>query len=170
MNIVGEILRGQGTFYKMNHYPQGDVFDPESYSQYYYHCHREPSEHGHFHTFMRAGGMPDNINPVPYVGKETRPSGNDALSHLIAISMDKYGFPISLFAVNRWVTAETWYKAEDVIQMLPKFKIDHAYLSWLVNRWITGMICLFRPQIEALITHRDLMIDGWRKQFPEVDV
>lgn len=170
MNIVGEILRGQGTFYKVNHYPKGDVFDPESHSQYYYHSHRNQSEHGHFHTFLRAGGMADYMCPVEYGGEASWPQGDRSLSHLVAISMDRLGFPISLFSVNRWVTAESWYKAEDVIDMLPRFKIDHAYLSWPVNRWITGMICLFQPQVEGLILHRDLMLEAWHNQYPEVDV
>ena len=59
LNIVGEILRGQGTFYENEHYPADDVFDGETHSQYYYHAHRGPmAEHGHFHTFLRAAGMP----------------------------------------------------------------------------------------------------------------
>ena len=56
-NIVGELLKGQGTFYEMDHYPPGDVFDSETNSQYYYHAHRG-GEHGHFHTFLRSDGMP----------------------------------------------------------------------------------------------------------------
>ena len=38
-NIVGEVLRGQGTFYEWNHYPKGDVYDSETHSQHYYHTH-----------------------------------------------------------------------------------------------------------------------------------
>ncbi len=38
-NIVGEALRGQGTFYEWNHYPKGDVYDSETHPQYYYHAH-----------------------------------------------------------------------------------------------------------------------------------
>ena len=57
INIVGECLKDQGTFFQMEHYPQGDVYDSETFAQYYYHNHREVmDEHGHFHTFMRAGG------------------------------------------------------------------------------------------------------------------
>ena len=102
LNIVGEVLKGQGTFYELNHYPEGDVYDSSTHSQYYYHTHRGMAgEHGHFHTFLRARGMPRGVAPVPYDGEEQWPSGDDALSHLIAISMDRYGFPIGLFAVNR---------------------------------------------------------------------
>ncbi len=170
MNIAGEILRGMGKYVMHKHYPKGDVYDPETFSQYYYHTHRATGEYGHFHTFLRAGGIPEHIQPVPYDGEIEIPLGKDALTHFICISMNEQGFPIALFAVNRWVTGETWYKAEDVIEMLPKFDIDHAYLSWPVNRWITAMLQLFRPQIEGLLKHRDLMVQGWQEEYPDVDV
>ena len=38
-NVVGEVLRGQGEFYEWDHFPKGDVYDPETHSQYYYHAH-----------------------------------------------------------------------------------------------------------------------------------
>ena len=40
LNIVGEVLRGQGEFIELNHFPDDDVFDRDSQSQYYYHAHR----------------------------------------------------------------------------------------------------------------------------------
>lgn len=171
LNIVGELLKGQGTFYQFDHFPKGDVYDPETHSQYYYHAHRALSgEHGHFHTFLRASGMPAGTSPVAYDGDAEWPSGDSALSHLIAISMDKYGFPIGLFATNRWVTGETWYCAKDVTAFAHSFCMDHAYPSWPVNRWVSGMFGLFWPQIEALIAHRDEVIEHWTKRHPEVDV
>jgi len=170
-NIVGEVLKDQGTFYELNHYPAGDVYDRETHAQYYYHAHRGmDGEHGHFHTFLRAKGMPEGVAPVPYDGKETWPSGDDGLSHLIAISMDRYGFPLGLFAVNRWVTAEAWYAAGDVIRMADRFEMDHAWPSWPVNRWITAMFRLFRPEIRALLLHRDEVVARWRSAHPDVDV
>ncbi len=56
-NIVGELLRHQGTFYEWNHYPKGDIFDHATHSQYFYHAHvkgQRKGEYGHFHTFLRA--------------------------------------------------------------------------------------------------------------------
>ncbi len=171
LNIVGEVLKGQGEFYELEHYPRDDVFDADTHSQYYYHAHRDGTgEHGHFHTFLRQPGMPEGTQPVPYSGEEPWPEGKDALSHLIAISMDAYGFPIGLFATNRWVTAEAWYKAEDVIRMLNQFNIDHAWPSWPVNIWMTAMMVLFRPQIEALLRQRDMVVADWMKAHPNVDV
>lgn len=171
LNVVGEVLRGQGEFYEMEHYPKDDVFDSETHSQYYYHAHREGAgEHGHFHTFLRQPGMPEGLRPVPYAGEESWPEGKDALSHLIAISMDAYGYPVGLFTTNRWVTAEAWYTAEDVITMLDRFNIDHAWPSWPVNIWISSMMVLFRPQIEDLLRRRDEVVTEWGLRHPEVDV
>ena len=160
-NIVGDLLKTCGTFYQMNHYPDGDVYDPETFSQYYYHAHRE-GEHGHFHTFLRPKGMPKGIKPKQVSDFEKPEGDNDALSHLIAISMDQYGHVQSLFTTNRWVTAEYWYSTEDVIKMLDHFEIDHAYPSWPANRWISAIIQLFYPQICDLLMKRDQTIEEWQ--------
>lgn len=168
LNLVGEILRGQGEFYEYNHYPEDDVYDRETHSQYYYHAHRGiPGEHGHFHTFLRHAGMPPGVTPVPH---PQAPSGEDAIAHLIAISMDAYGWPIGLFAANRWVTGDSWYAAEDVVRMLDRFRIDHAHPSWPVNRWMSAMFRLFRPQIEELLRERDRVIADWGERHPGADV
>ncbi len=171
LNIVGEILRGQGEFIEYEHYPADDVYDGDTHAQYYYHAHRgSEGEHGHFHAFLRAAGMPAGVAPVPYTGGETWPTGDAALSHLIAISMDAYGVPIGLFTVNRWVTGDTWYPARDVIAMLDGFVIDHANPSWPVNRWIGAMLRLFRPRIEALVLARDETLAAWARSHPGLDV
>jgi hypothetical protein len=171
MNIVGEVLRGQGEFIELEHYPSDDVYDTASHSQYYYHAHRsEAGEHGHFHTFLRQPGMPHGMAPVPYDGEEPWPQGKDALTHLTGISMDTYGFPVGLFATNRWVTGEAWYRAEDVVTLLERFSIDHAWPSWPVNIWISSMLVLFRPQIEALLYQRDQTLWSWMEAYPGIDV
>lgn len=171
-NVVGEILRGQGTFYEMDHYPEGDVYDEESHSQYYYHSHREAleglgQEHGHFHTFLRAEGMPGHCRPVPLgPGAMDWPEGDEALSHLIAIAMDKRGYPVGLFATNRWVTGDCWYPAEQVIQMLDVFRIDHSFPNLVVNHWLSAMVRLYRPHIESLLYHRDKVVESWQQNGP----
>ncbi len=170
-NVVREVLRDQGTFYELEHYPQGDVHDKDSHSQYFYHAHRGiDGENGHFHTFLRAKGMPRKFKPAPYNGEVKWPEGDDALSHLIAVSMNPKGYPIGLFSTNRWVTGETWYKAEDVISMLDHFNMDLLYPSWPVNIWITETIRLFRPQIEELLIQRDASVDKWRAKYTDKDV
>lgn len=167
-NIVGEILRGQGGFVELNHYPDGDVYDSDSGAQYYYHAHRD-GEHGHFHTFLRQKGMPAGMAPIAQSDADYMHQRDDSLSHLIAISMDSYGFPISLFTTNRWVAADNWYACDDVVRMLDRFEIDHARPSWPVNRWITAMIKLFRPQIAALLRQRDDGLARWQAAHPARD-
>ncbi len=176
-NMVGEVLRTREDFYDWDHYPDGDVYDHETHAQYYYHAHppeersqKYGHEHGHFHTFLRPKGFPRGIKPVPLADLEKPESPNDALSHLIGISMNQAGYPIRLFTTNRWVTGETWYKAEHVIKMLDNFIMDLAYPSWPVNIWITGMIQLFRPQVEDLIQERDKIVSEWEAKKPGENV
>lgn len=165
-NVVGELLRDTGTFYEWNHYPDGDVYDAVSHSQYYYHAHpkdERPGEHGHFHTFLRPKGMPPGIEPAPVPDFEALEGENDALSHLIAVSCDKQGHPIKLFTTNRWVTGEVWYTAADVCRMINYFVIDHVRPSWAVNLWLTNMLILFRPQIRTLVEKRDEIVEEWER-------
>ncbi|MBP2290463.1 DUF6969 family protein [Azospirillum rugosum] len=169
--VVGELLRGHGTLYEWRHYPPGDVYDAEYHAQYYYHCHpeteRPDGEHGHFHTFLRPLGMPAGVAPAPLEDFEEPENQNDALSHLVGIAMDVAGQPVRLFTTNRWVTGETWYAADDVIRMLDGFVVDHARPSWPANRWITALMRLFRPQIEALLRERDETIRHWAGRHPD---
>lgn len=171
LNVVGEVLRGQGDFVEFEHYPNDDVFDTDTHAQYYYHAHRGAPEHGHFHTFLRAGGMPLGVTPLPWPhASEPWPAGTEALSHLVAVSMDAWGEPVGLFATNRWVTGETWYPAESVISMLDRFEIDHAWPSWPTNRWLGALLRLYRPWIEGLIRHRDATIAAAIHARPDSDV
>lgn len=170
-NPVGQCLANQGTFYEEEHYPQGDVYDSESHAQYYYHAHRpESGEHGHFHTFLRAKGMRRSVKPVPYSGDAKRPKGKDALSHIVAVSMDRPGMPIALFTTNRWVTGETFYAAEDVIAMIDRFSIEQSYPCLATNRTVSSIVHLFRPQIAALLMQRDKTLRAWADLHPDRDI
>jgi hypothetical protein len=180
-NAVAPLLRGQGAFYEWNHYPAGDVYDPGTHAQYYYHAHppseiaaprRRGVEHGHFHTFLRPRGMPDGVAPAPLAdlvppagGSRGDPGGdNEALSHLVAVAVDPAGEPVRLFTTNRWVTGETWYAAADVAAMLPGFAMRHDRPSAATNRWLTALIRLYRPDILALLRARDRKIAAWTRR------
>lgn len=155
LNVVGEILRTGDTFVEDEHYPPDDVYDAETRAQYYYHAHRGVErEHGHFHTFIRVNTGAGTDEPV----------------HLIAISMDDYGWPQGLFAVNHWVTGGLWADAENTIKLLPAFCVDHAFPSWPVNLWLAALVALYRPQICALLRHRDRVIEARRAIDPGTDV
>lgn len=171
-NVVGELLKGAGTFYEWNHYPDGDVYDPETGSQFFYHAHpadERIGEHGHFHTFLRPEGMPDGVRPAPVPDLVLPEEDNDALSHLVGISMDAYGKAICLFTVNRWVTGEVWYAADDVSRMLDAFEVTHTQPSWPVNRWLNALMRLYRREIRQLIHERDAAISAWAEKPLPID-
>ncbi len=168
-NIVGEILRGNEPFVELDHYPPGDIYDPASHSQYYYHAHRD-GEHGHFHAFLREKGMDAAWRPIEQSRMDYMDERGDTICHLIAISMDSAGYPLSLFTANRWVTAENWYSGEDTIAMLDSFEIDLVPPSWPVNIWLSAMLRLFRPQIIELVGARDRAVERWLGDRPGDDV
>jgi Domain of unknown function (DUF6969) len=160
------------------HYPEGEVYDAATHAQYFYHRHpgparmrsAEPIEHGHFHLFLRGEGMQAGIAPlllpelavadapVPRQSAPLKRGGRDEVCHLVALAIDRRGEPIRLFTTNRWVTGETWYRAEDVIGMLSRFRMASESSAALLNRWISALVCLFQPEIAALLRQRDKTI------------
>jgi len=115
--------------------------------------------------------MEAEINPIKdQSDQDYMQEREDQICHLVAISMDSKGFPISLFTTNRWVTAENWYSAEDAIKNLDRFEIDLVPPSWPVNIWLTSIIRLYRPIIKTLILERDLKIASWQMKYPDRDV
>lgn len=162
-------------------FPEGEAYDASSHTQYFYHRHQTPgadtqAEHGHFHLFLRAEGMPTGVAPlvlpelavadapVPPQAAPAKRGGRDEVSHLVAIALDRRGEPVRLFTTNRWVTGETWYRAEDVITMLDRFSIERGGGSAMLNRWLGAVVRLFRPEIAALLRQRDAAIVGWRRR------
>ena len=179
--LLGALAAGEAPLADWRHYPSGEVYDPRSHGQYFYHLHpqagRSAGEHGHFHTFLRAEGMPSRMAPLvlpetavaamPPAPPQAPPlnhGGRDEVSHLVAIALDPRGEPVRLFTTNRWVTGETWYRADDVIGMLDRFAIGEVGPSAVLNRWIVAMIALFRPQIAALLRRRDDTVMAWRRR------
>jgi len=180
-DILSEVMVGVATVSEWRHYPDGDVYDPKSHAQYFYHVHpvngRPVREHGHFHTFLRAEGMPTGTAPlilpelavadVPALPPQSPPLKHgirEEVSHLVAIAVDCRGEPIRLFTTNRWVTGETWYRADDVIRMLDRFAITEVKPSETLNLWVCAMLRLFRPQIAALLRMRDETVMAWRRR------
>lgn len=176
-NVVGEILKTSDNFLEWEHIPSDDVYDRTSHSQYYYHTHAKSEsgdnihddEHGHFHSFIRGKGMPEGIKPLNLPDYDPNTDIGGVNTHIIGVGMNQHGVPIRLFTVNRWVTGETWHKAEDIIRMLDNFEIDDIRPSWPVNLWLTHLISLYNPQIRDLILQRDATIEKWKKDNPDIE-
>ncbi|SDW43603.1 hypothetical protein SAMN04488238_10266 [Roseicitreum antarcticum] len=63
LNLIGKVLKGQGQFVRLTHFPQGDAYSRETPSKYYCFARRE-DEHRPFHLFLRAKGMTLGYAPV----------------------------------------------------------------------------------------------------------
>ena len=181
LNIVSEVMTGHATISDWRHYPDEDVYDPSSHAQYFYHTHptrrRAGREHGHFHTFLRAEGMPVGVAPLllpeiavaeapppPPQAPPLRRGIREEVSHLVAIVVDCQGRPVRLFTTNRWVTGETWYPAGDVIRMLDRFAVTEVGPSQTLNQWLGAVVRLFRPQIAEVLRLRDQTVMAWRSR------
>lgn len=144
-NVLLETLRGAESVTAWQHFPQGDIYDPESGAHWYYHCHDPASdaqEHGHFHCFLR-------------------PSGKDGpVHHLIAIGVDPYGRLLRLFTVNHWVVGDSWADAQETIPLLARFDAHVGRPNYLVNRWLTAIISLYADEVTDLIHQRDVAISN----------
>lgn len=167
-SVVGILLGTVNDLYEWDHVPAGDVADRDTGAQYFYHAHpadERPDEHGHFHTFVDARGVP----PAPQPPLDTG-DPHDTLTHLIAVAMDRTSEPTKLFTTNRWVTGGVWCGADDAAALLERFDIGGSEPSRLVNIWLSQLLVLFRPQIRLLLAERDRVLERWQQDHPDADV
>jgi hypothetical protein len=177
--ILAEIAPAVGAPEPWRHYPEQEIYDPQSHAQYFFHAHpptgRPDREYGHFHVFLRAEGMPAGVipfhlpelsvaNATPPQAAPLRRGAREEICHLAAIAIDRNGEPIRLFTTNRWVTGETWYRAEEAILMLDRLRLAPVGLAPILSRWVEAAIVLFRPQIADLLRQRDAKALVWRRQ------
>ena len=185
--VIREALgKDAGAIADWRHYPDGEMYDPATHAQYFYHRHpgragdaaSRPTEHGHFHVFLRGDGVPAGIAPLllpelavanappPRQSAPLKHGARDEVCHLVAIAVDDRGEPIRLFTTNRWVTGETWYRADDVTRMLDRFCFAGDGAAVLLNRWIEALVRLFQPEITVLLRNRDKALADWRWRWP----
>jgi hypothetical protein len=151
-NLVAELLGGT-PFIAFEHHPSGDVFDPTTGAQYYFHAHA-PNEHrqggadwaeiGHIHTFVRPEGRRDGA----------------PIHHLIAIALDRCGRPTSLFTTNRWVTGDDFIPASQAVRYASQYRLTDQTPA---SRCVDALFTLFATDIAALLIERDATIEAWRR-------
>lgn len=143
LNVLSDTFRGVSNIDAWEHYPPGDVFDPASNAQWFYHCHpatEGSAEHGHFHCFLRPEG----------------PDG--PIHHLIAIGVDADGRLLRLFTVNQWVVGDDWADADQTVALVERFDMQMPSPSYLVNRWLTAIFVAYGSEIATLIRARDKLL------------
>lgn len=190
-DVVAEAVGGAAAeIADWRHYPDGEVYDPVTHIQYFYHrhpagaprhCRDIVEEGGHFHLFLRGEGVPAGISPMLFadsaVGQAApapqsaplRRGRRDEVCHLAGIVIGRGGAPTGLFTTNRWVTGETWYRADDMIRLLDRVRFDRTRPARLLDRWIEAVMCLFQPEIAALLAERDKAIHRWRWRWPRAN-
>lgn len=137
-SLAHAALAGAKRFVELQHCPRNDVSDARAGTKFYYHAHRkDAAEHGHFHLFSYGSG------------------GRGDFVHLAALSLDHQGQATQWFTTNQWVTGERWAPAERVIAALAAFEIRTQGRLAPVAQWLTAMVRLFQPQLEALVQERD---------------
>ncbi|WP_417310631.1 DUF6969 family protein [Devosia sp.] len=140
LSVLSETLAGVTSLSAFAHYPEGDVYDPASQAQWYYHCHPAEegvAEHGHFHCFVRPEGP------------------NGPIHHLVAVGVDAEGRLLRLFTVNQWVVGDDWLDAGELAPLLTRFDMQMPRPNYLVNRWLTAVLVAYEAEITELIHARD---------------
>ena len=163
------IASGPQPFTRYQHYPPEDVDDVTAGYAWYYHAH-EPSEargweeHGHFHCYaypaLLAGATPLARPP------EGDASHEAGMTHLLALCCSNRGVPNRLMTVNRWVTNEWMYPADDLIPLIERFVIAPHLPFPLVGRWLSAMFRVLSPQIMWLMHERDRVLASARERDP----
>lgn len=147
---VVQTILGKQSFVEWEHYPNNDVRDNKSASQYFYHAHpglqRPFSEHGHFHLFVHAEQLGLRRASTRY---------SPAPAHLVAVSMDALGVPSGFFAVNRWVTKGPWLSLAQCEHGLDRFQIKGRHGNKEINSFLRALIDLYRGPLATLLQERD---------------
>ncbi len=142
-SLVKKIMNGKKyIFNPSHHYPKdGGIKDSKTGYQLFFHAHRE-NEYGHFHTFAT--------------------DENGELIHLLLISMNEDGELIGLATVNRWVTGDTFVKAEKLISLSSNFYIDPSlYSDSRVIDFINTVFKAYPELISDLYIARDIKINEY---------
>lgn len=151
-----------------DHYPSDDAVDRTSGARWFYHAHppeeREGGEHGHFHLFLDRDAFGDQ---APVAGPVAPAPGDARVVHIAGLKIDLAGVPTHLFTVNRWVTDEWLFDAQDILRRLPGFDLGEANGDPLVNRWLTAAVAAFEPEIARILAERDRAIAGAAPAFFE---
>ncbi len=146
-SLIQAWVRGQA-MQEQAHYPPGDVTDPASGSQYFYHAHRsQGGEHGHLHLFWHANAR--GHRRASAVFKTGAPT------HLFAVSLDARGLPESIFTTNLWVTDGHWFDADTTARLVGRFSVARGGRYAAADRWLNHFMALYRGAIELALLQRD---------------
>ena len=146
------------------HYPQDDAIDAQRGYQWFYHSHSPEDrpgavEHGHFHLFARRPlwwrRMQSSAEKA-FTSLTGNPSQRVNTRHLISISLDAKGLPISLFTVNSWVTGDLMLSASGTERLLMDMRLETGHTE--IDTLLECVIALCEPDIHQLLLTRDISL------------
>lgn len=146
-NLIAAFV-GDMPFVAFRHYPENDLWDPDSCAQFYFHAHNpgaRGAEVGHIHCFYRPGGR----------------ESAEAPHHLVAIALDPAGRPCGLFTTNRWVTQESFLPAPAARAAVRRYSPSGDDVP---SRVVAAVFGLYRDEIEALLDRRDAVLAAGREK------
>ena len=159
-HLLGDLLAGAPPV-QWERLPDADAVDSAGRYQWFYHSHApedrpSDSEHGHIHLFARRA-IWEGLSATPEEGAFRKlcgkPRSNAGTRHLIAIGFDAKGLPISLFAVNSWVTDDLMLSTDSTVRLLAEIDLDTGHPE--IDAMIVSLIRLCQKDIETLLDERD---------------
>ncbi len=150
------------------HFPEDDVFDSSTGSQYFLHRHAAGNalDSVHIHFFQRWAPAELNL-----------PNSQTISTHLAALELDALGEPHAWFVVNQWVVGDYWQSADETIRLFSDWKIatpeeDRGNeIPELCHQWLSAYLKLnLASTIYPLLRERDDVLDKLIDAFPGVNV
>lgn len=139
------------------HFPEDDVFDPATGSQYFLHRHAAGNTPAsvHLHFFQR------------WTPRELQLQGSETITtHLAALELNTLGEPLAWFAVNQWVVGDYWQPAEDTARMFNEWAVitpDDGRgnkVPEICHQWLGAYLKLnLSATIYPLLQERDALLD-----------
>lgn len=159
-HLLGHVLGGQAPR-QWDHYPEHDAIDHASGYQWFYHSHHPEdragaAEHGHIHLFARQPLWSRRLhsrNERAFADLCGYPEARPATRHLLGVSFDAKGLPVSLFTVNSWVTGDLMLSADLTLDLLDRMALDTGYPE--VDAVLETVVRLCGPELRELMHRRD---------------
>lgn len=159
-HLLGDLLAGASPV-QWERLPTEDAVDAAGHYQWFYHSHapeerRAGSEHGHIHLFARRAlwaGLATTSDERGFRKLCGNPSSDAGTRHLMGIGLDAKGLPISLFAVNSWVTGDLMLGAERTARLLARIELDTGHPD--IDLMIVSLARLCGEDIRSLLVKRD---------------
>lgn len=150
------------------HFPEDDVFDPVTGSQYFLHRHAvgsaPPAVHLHFFQRWRPAEL-------------QLQGGGTITTHLAGLELNALAEPVAWFVVNQWVVGDYWQPADDTVRLFRDWRIEAPQegrgkeIPDICHQWLEAYLKLsLSAIIYPLLRERDSRLDRLVDSYPGTNV